>query len=68
MMKNKIGVWFTKSKDGTLLLFVDEPKKDNGKWVGNYYVNSLIYNNLANMLKKSSYSFNDEAQYIEFQL
>lgn len=64
----KLGVWFAKHKNGTLLLFTSEPKREGDGWVGNFYVNSVIHENLQNMLKGSSFSNNDEAQYIEFQL
>ena len=66
--KNTIGVWFGKAKDGTLLTFTSEPKRKNDVWTGNFYVNSIIYENLKNMLKGTPYSWKDEAQYIEFKL
>lgn len=65
---NNIGVWFAKAKDGTLLTFTSEPKRKNDSWTGNFYVNSIIYENLKNMLKDSPYSWKDDAQYIEFKL
>lgn len=64
---SKIGVWFAKHKNGSLLLFVNEPKREGDGWVGNFYVNSVIHENLKNMLNGSSFSWKDEPQYIEFQ-
>ena len=65
---NKIGVWFAKAKNGTLLTFVSEPKRERDGWSGNYYVNSLIYENLKSMLNGSPYSWKDDPQYIEFTM
>lgn len=68
-MGNKnIGVWFAKNKDGKLFLFTSEPKLNKDKWVGNFYVNSLIYENIQSMLNGSNYSFEDGPQYLEFKL
>lgn len=64
----KIGVWFAKHKNGLLMTFIDEPKREGDGWTGNFYVNSVIHENLENILKGSSYSWKDEPQYIEFQL
>lgn len=67
-MKEKIGIWFAKSKNGQVLMFTSEPKKTDLGWTGNFYVNSIIYENLNNMLKNTQFSYNDDPQYIEFQL
>ena len=66
--KNKLGVWFVKSKDGMLLLFTSEPKRVGESWTGNFYVNSIIYENINSMLNGSSYNWKDEPQYLEFKL
>lgn len=66
--KNKIGVWFAKNKQGMLMLFTSEPKRNGNSWKGNFYVNSIIYENIKNMLNGSSYSYKDEPQYLEFNL
>lgn len=65
---SKVGVWFAKHKNGTLLLFTSEPKREGDGWVGNFYVNSVIHENLKNMLNGSSFSWKDDPQYIEFQM
>lgn len=66
--KNKIGVWFAKTKEGKLLTFVNEPKRVGDIWTGDFYVNSIIYENILNVLSGSPYSWNDDAQYLEFSL
>lgn len=68
MIKDQISIWFAKSKDGQLLMFTSEPRKTVTSWVGNFYVNSVIYENLKNMLNGTSFSFDDEPQFIQFKL
>lgn len=68
MVKDQISIWFAKSKDGQILMFTSEPKKTATSWTGNFYVNSVIYENLKNMLNGSTFSFNDDPQYIQFKL
>ena len=35
---------------------------------GDFFLNSLIHDNIETMLKGSKYSFEDEPQYLEFKL
>lgn len=65
---SNIGVWFAKAKNGMLLTFTSEPKRKGDSWEGNFYVNSIIYENIKNMLNGTSYSWKDEPQYLEFKL
>lgn len=65
---SNIGVWFAKAKNGMLLTFSSEPKRKDTSWTGNFYVNSIIYENIKNMLNGSSYSWKDDPQYLEFKL
>lgn len=65
-MDNKIQVWFAKNKNEHLVMFTSEPIREGEKWVGDYYLNSVVYNVLSQMLEKTPYSFDDDAQYIEF--
>ncbi len=65
---NSIGVWCGVNKNGTLMLFTEKPVKDEnkGKWIGKQYVNIKIYNMIKDLFTKANYSWNNEAEYIEF--
>ena len=63
-----IGIWFAVNKDGNLFLFTSEPKRVGDGWFGDFFLNSLIHDNIKTMLKGSKYSFEDEPQYLEFKL
>lgn len=68
-MENKnIGIWFAVNKDNKLFLFTSEPKRVGNGWFGDFFLNSLIHDNIETMLKGSKYSFEDEPQYLEFKL
>lgn len=69
MGENKnIGIWFAVNKDNKLFLFTSEPKRVGDGWFGDFFLNSLIHDNIKEMLKGSKYSFDDEPQYLEFKL
>lgn len=59
-----IGIWFAVNKDNKLFLFTSEPKRVGDRWFGDFFLNSLIHDNIKTMLKGSGYSFDDEPQYI----
>ena len=63
-----IGIWFAVPKDNKLFLFTSEPRIVGYGWFGDFFLNSLIHDNIKTMLKGSKYSFNDEPQYLEFKL
>lgn len=69
MGENKnIGIWFAVNKDNKLFLFTSEPRRVGDGWFGDFFLNSLIHDNIKTMLKGSKYSFDDEPQYLEFKL
>lgn len=67
-MPKMIKIWFAKAKDGLLMMFTSEPQRKGDIWVGNHYVNSIIQANLEKMLSSTKYGWEDDPQYIEFQL
>ena len=57
--------WIAVSKTGVVLTFINEPTKEGDKWVGDIYVNSIHYNQINDVVKKSSMTFDTPPQYIE---
>ena len=57
MNKQKLSVWVAIAKNNTILLFSEEPKRSsddtNFKWVGNLYLNSMIYEQIERLVKQS---------------
>ena len=52
MGENKnIGIWFAVNKDNKLFLFTSEPKRVGDGWFGDFFLNSLIHDNIETMLK-----------------
>lgn len=66
--KSKLVVWFAMNEDKTLFLFTSEPHRVNNHWEGNFFLNSIIQENIKSMLNGSSYSWKDEPQCLEFKL
>lgn len=55
-------IWIAISKGGQVLLFNDEPVKQNDSWTGSYYVNSAVYENVLNLVAKTNMTFNNEPE------
>lgn len=66
MNKKDITIWIAVQPDGNPYMFVDEPTKQNGRWVGNYYVNSQIYEQVKVLVKQSQMTKDTEPQPITF--
>lgn len=55
-------IWIAISKSGQVLLFTDEPERKNDTWVGSYYVNSAVYENVLNLVNKTSMTFDNDPE------
>lgn len=71
MGKEDVRIWCAISKDGTLLTFVNEPKRDeqNEHWVGDLYCNSVAYKCLKDILgdQLNQLSFDNEPFFITLE-
>ena len=69
MNKQSIKCWAAINKNGFLVLFENEPKRNEvvGKWEGKLYVNSLVYNALKDLVERANLSWNNEPEYFEFE-
>lgn len=62
-MDEKI-IWIAVNKNGVIVMFIDdEPIKNEktGKWEGKYFVNSLLYKDICELVKKSNITWDCEA-------
>ena len=66
--KRTIKIWAAINKNGFLVLTTDKPNKNmkSGKWEGNYYINSIIYNMVKDLFSKTDFNWQSDAQYFEF--
>jgi hypothetical protein len=67
-MKQNITIWVAIAKDGYLMLFTDKPTRTNTSWEGNYYVNSVLYGNVKNLIGGSNMTFETEPEPITFTI
>lgn len=67
-MKHEISIWIAIQPDNKPYMFVDEPIKENGKWVGNYYVNSILYTQIVALVKQTDMTVDSDPQPITFTL
>ena len=69
-MVTTIKVWAGVNKNGFLVLFTKEPKRNvaAGKWEGEMYINSAIYKMLTNLVEQAKMSWENEAEYFEFEI
>jgi len=65
-------VWFGVNKNGDVRMFLDEEPKKNlerGILVGNNpFVNSVLYEDLKQVVKNAKMTFNSDPQCIEMQI
>lgn len=65
ILNKPIKVWIAITKDGKLQMFSNVPKRGKESWIGNFYVNSLIYENIKDMINNSSLSWASEPEFLE---
>lgn len=61
-------IYIAVNKDNKPFMFVDEPTRTETSWKGNFYVNSVIYAQVVEMVKMSGMTHASEPEMIEFQL
>lgn len=64
-------IWAAVNKDGFIMLFTGEPVRDDesGKWIGKYpYINSNVYPQFCDLIKKSKMSWKSEPEMFEIQM
>lgn len=67
-MKQNITIWVAIAKDGLLMLFTDKPTRTNTSWKGNYYVNSVLYDNVRKLIGGSNMGFENDPEPITFTI
>lgn len=60
-----IKIWIGISKNNKIQIFSKIPKRGKECWLGDFYVNSIIYNSIKDMIKNSTLSWRDEPEYLE---
>ena len=71
LKKKSIKVWAGVNKNGKLSMHAEQPVRDNvrGIWVSKFpFVNSVLYTQIASMFEKSNITWNNECEFLEFQL
>ena len=61
--------WVAVNKNGFIVLFTKEPKRniEAGKWEGNLYADSVIYNIMKDIVKKGKMTWESEPEYFSFE-
>lgn len=72
MNSQELSVWVAIAKNNTLLLFSEEPKRSsddaNFEWVGNLYLNSMIYEQIERMIKQSEMKHTSDSEQLIFTI
>lgn len=58
-------IYFGVNKNGKLRMFTEDPIRKDGYWIGKYYVNSVIYSQLLDVIKNTKLSWEDDSQCIQ---
>lgn len=59
---DNLTIWIAVSKSGAPLLFTDEPVRRRDYWVGTYYVNSAVYDNILALAENANMSFDNDPE------
>ncbi len=65
-----IGIWFSVNKNGFLNLSIDEPKRNEKtkKWELKFpYLNSVVYEEIKDLVEKAKIGWDHEAEYLMIQ-
>ena len=72
--ETELSVWVALSKENKVILFTDEPHKsseeetNNFEWIGNLYINSIMYNQIERMIKQSDMTHQSEPEQLIFTI
>ena len=64
-------IWFAVNKNGKVVMFTEEPTKNTelGIWVSKSpYINSVIYDDICEVVQKAKMTFDHECQCIELRI
>ena len=65
ILRKPIEIWVAISKNNTIQLFSKLPIRGNACWIGENYINSIIYDSIKDMIKNSTLSWNSEPEFLE---
>ena len=63
--KIPIQIWIAIAKNNKIQMFTKCPKRGKTSWIGEYYINSMVYNSIKDMIKNSSMNWNCEPEFLE---
>lgn len=66
-----VKIWVAVNKNQSVVMFSEEPKKNKklGKWESNKpFVNSVLFTQLSDLMKKANQTWENEPQYFEIQI
>lgn len=65
ILNKPIQIWVAIAKNGTIQLFSKIPKRGKTCWIGEVYINSMIYQSIEKMIRNSSLSWASEPEFLE---
>lgn len=60
-----IKIWIAIAKNNDIQIFKNYPTKGKTSWIGEFYINSIVYENIKELIKNSSLDWNSEPEYLE---
>ena len=61
-------IYLVVNKFGMPLMFTNPPTRTMTSWIGSFYINSHIYNDIVNLAKQSNLTFESEPEIIELNI
>ncbi|MCH5167449.1 MAG: hypothetical protein J1F35_06090 [Erysipelotrichales bacterium] len=65
LLNKSIPVWIAIAKNEAIQIFTKEPKRGKSSWRGEYYINSIIYESIKEMVNNSSLTWASEPEFLE---
>jgi hypothetical protein len=66
-----VQIWFCVNRNGDIRMFTDNPTKNEklGKWTSkNPFINSVLYNDISQIVKSAHMTFENNPEIIEMQI
>ena len=61
--------WLAVNKNGFIGCFVKQPKRniETGKWEGEFYLDSVVYNIMKDIVAKANMTWENEPEFFSFE-
>ena len=64
----KKNIYLAVNKEGVPFMFVDEPKRTQNSWSGSFFVHSLLYKQVCDLIANSQLTWDNDPELIQVEI